>query len=181
MTNPNSATVNVYVNPGATPPYSFESNLLQGAILTFKNKGRPGFMISFVLANADQTGFYFPDDKSKALAAQKGTSNDGCPRQGTTWDVFSPVSVSPDNTMLVVNNTNPPGKSTDFSFSLFVTQEPHNPDATFLELDPIGSNQDGPISRFELISAPASTSVTILVVAVVIIVIALYAFNVFKF
>lgn len=178
MPNPNKSTINVYVYPGGDPNYQLETKLLKGDELVFNNNGRPGFDISFVLANADQTGYYFPDDASKALAAQKGIIGDGCPTQGMVWDEFTPTGVSADNLTLYVNNKNT--KSTDFAFTLFVTEKPHDPKPHFLPLDPIGSNQNGPTSRSFAASILTTTSVSIAIAAIVIIAVALYAFGVIR-
>jgi hypothetical protein len=145
MANPKPVEVKVFVYPGQEKPYVLEAanSILKAGVLTFKNNNHPGFRVSFTLANAEKTGYYFPDDAQQALAVAEITSQtDNCPTQGQKWPEFTPFEVNNDNKTLVVINTNM--KHAEFAFTLFVTLKPHDANPHFLPLDPIGSNQNGP-------------------------------------
>jgi hypothetical protein len=160
MGNAKEVEVKVFVFPGQEPPYTLEAkkSILKAGILTFKNENHPGFVISFNLENADDTGYYFPDDANKALAAAKIVNNTNvCPVQGQKWPEFTPFQVKNSNKTLVVNNFN--NDSADFAFTLFVTQKPHDSNPQFLPLDPVGSNQNGPRGG----RSPSSRSIALVI------------------
>lgn len=145
MTNAKHEDVTVVLEPDSNPPFHFESHLLKGGKLTFKNDHFPGFIVDFTISDPTKSGYLFPNDPKKALGARKlNNSNDACPAQGDPWDQFEPQSVSPDFKTLTVRNLN--DFSTEFGFTLFVTQSPNPPRGPYLALDPIGSNQNGPIT-----------------------------------
>lgn len=144
LENPRHAIVNVFVFPGGDPEFRLESDYIKHNELTFKNgSGHKGCIVDFILANADTTGYFFPGDKLLALASEEITSNGDpkCPKQGTIWPEFKPVSVSTDRKKLTVHNEN--GKKKRFGYTLFVTDDGDKPKPTFKALDPIGNNQNG--------------------------------------
>lgn len=143
MSKAKDITVTVTVKPDSTPPYEFSSDVWKDGVMTFANHGHPGFVVNFVISNADSTGYFFPDDASMAVAARLlNLPTDDCPPQGSTYEEFTPLSVSSDNKTLVVSNPN--SKKQEFGFALFVTKTPHSKNPKYLSLDPIGSNQNGP-------------------------------------
>lgn len=155
LENPRDSTVKVFVFPGGDPEFTLESDLLKNGELTFKNGGgHKGYVVDFVLANADQTGYYFPDSELLALSSEElpPSGDPKCPAQGKIWDEFKPVAVSSDNKTLTVHNEN--GKKKRFGYSLFVTQDPKKPKPRCKALDPIGNNQNG--DRYPIMKAAAA-------------------------
>ncbi len=139
--------VDVYLEDAASDPAKFrlESCLpmdLQG-VITFHNRGRPGFEILFNLIDETNSGYCFPPNRKRddALWSRQGP---GCPPKdyGQQWDQFEVVRVvEPDRTTLVVHNKN--DFVTEFGYTLRVTNDGG---VTFVDLDPGGLNQD---SRFQ--------------------------------
>lgn len=143
MTNAKHEDVTVVLEPANDPPFHFESHLLKGGKLTFKNDHFPGFTVAFTISDPTNSGYLFPSDPKKALGARKlNNSNDSCPGQGDSWKQFEAQSVSTDFKTLTVRNLNE--FATEFGFTLFVTQSPSGPQGPYLALDPIGDNQNGP-------------------------------------
>lgn len=150
--DPIDVDVKVTVLPGATPNYQFDSPIWQNNQLVFQNNGHNGFYVSFKIQPPKNPGdpqYYFPSDANKDLAVSAAplvNPTDGCPPQNAAaWNQFRPDKVTDSNKTLIVHNPNAPGKQTLFGFTLFVTT---NADGSgpYLALDPIGSNQDGPVS-----------------------------------
>ena len=147
---PMDVEVRVVLTPSQNPKWHLESPLLQDNKLTFKNNGHPGFNVLFKIEDPESSGYQFPNDKDMALAATPliGPGTD-CPDQGVSWNQFKPKEVINDgvrNTTLRVHNPNAPGKECDFGYTLFMTLQPDGP-GPYWPLDPIGSNQNGPVSR----------------------------------
>lgn len=149
MTEPLDVEVKVILTPSQEPNWRLESALLQGGKLTFRNKGHPGFNVFFVIEDPERSGYQFPDDEDKALAATPlagpGTE---CPGQGVWWNQFRPkavIKIEDRNTTLKVHNPNAKGQECDFGYTLFVTLKPDGT-GPYWALDPIGSNQNGPVS-----------------------------------
>ena len=177
MKKPTTANVTIVLQPSKDPPFVLNSSLLQGKRLTFKNKNFPGFYIYFTLQDPDKSGYLFPMNPSDAFASKELTiAGDECPDQGTQWSELVPESVSNDCKTLTVRNYN--SKVADFGYSLFVTKDPEG-DGDFLKLDPIGSNQNGPMSLgfFSYLATPTGTATA--VVAVLVILFLLYEAGVF--
>lgn len=139
--NPWDAQIDVHLTKGCpNPEFDIYSNLpTQGKKVIFKNNHRPGFNITFTLY--DETGenylFPLPADFMEACWSQAGTT---CPTE-PVWDIFEPISVSPDRKSLVVYNDNPSPPIGDFYYVLRVTKDD---DASYCNLDPIGGDQNGP-------------------------------------
>ena len=175
MAQPKKAKVTVELTKSSTAPFDWEikSVLKKGQRLEFKNQNHPGFDVHFDIDDKDKTGFLFPDDHTLAIAVQTYQgSPPPCPTQGQTWCEFCPVRVSENNTRLEVRNLNE--NPAEFSYTLFLTKDPHGSNPKFEPIDPIGSNQNGP--RF-------SSSTTIIAfafgAAAVTLAIA-YSFNLFE-
>ena len=152
MPNPKDVTIKVYYQPGETPNYRFDTTLPtgNGGELIFRNDHFPGFVLFYTLDAASFGDLVFPDDPDQALSSAV-IENDGdeCPDSGI-WDGFEPIRNKSTNQTLAVRNTNgklPPGKSqVKFGYTLYVTADPNGDPSDFIALDPIGSNQNGPIS-----------------------------------
>lgn len=148
--DPKPVSVKIHYQPNEDPPFYFVTDLPVGnnGELIFINKGHPGFWISYELD--DSFGkLVFPNDEQQALcSAVMEDEDDRCPDEGI-WNEFSPHKVKDRNRTLVVRNINgklPAGKrEVRFGYTLYVTENP-NGDGDWVELDPIGSNQNGPIS-----------------------------------
>lgn len=147
MAKPKKAKVDVELTESNTDPKGFtwklESSYKKNGKLEFNNDKHPGFDVQFDLDDKDDTGFRFPDDPDRAIAVKAYTGAEpSCPQYGETYGEFVPVSVEEDNTRLVVYNVNK--TPTNFKYTLFVTKDPHGKDPLCEEIDPIGSNQNGP-------------------------------------
>ncbi len=139
---PKGEVVTVVLKPSDIPPFKLKSSLIKNGKLTFKNDHFPGFNVSFELDdNRENSGYRFPTDPDKALAAKPRTAGTNpCPSQGETWPEFKPLSVTNGSTLEVRNlNQNPE----EFGFTLFVTRM-RNGKEEILMLDPIGDNKNGP-------------------------------------
>ena len=146
MAKPKKAKVEVELKASSTDPKGFtweiKSIYKNGNKLEFKNDHHPGYDVRFELDNGG-TGFVFPDDPTLALAVQPyAAAEPPCPHAGETWTEFAPFAVEDDNKRLCVYNANK--TKTDFKYTLFVTKDPHAANPQFEEIDPIGSNQNGP-------------------------------------
>lgn len=142
-TEPWVVDVDVYLEDAGDPPqFRLESCLPMdsGEVITFHNRGRPGFTITFNLIDETGGGYRFPPNGKRhdALWSRQGP---GCPPKdfGRQWDEFETVRVvEPDRTTLVVRNLNE--TVTEFGYTLRVTNDEG---ATFVDLDPVGNNQNG--------------------------------------
>jgi hypothetical protein len=183
MTNAKQETVKVVLEPDRDPPFHLESSLIKNGKLTFKNNHFPGFNVDFTIDDPTGSGYLFPSNPDLALGARRIQGGGGhCPAQGDSWQQFQPVSVSTDGKTLTVRNLNE--IKTEFGFTLFVTQSPNPPNGPYLELDPIGDNQNGlsePGGGFGSGSSSFASPTTLAIGAGVLIValIALYQFGVF--
>jgi hypothetical protein len=160
MGNPKNVKVEVFIDdPTSTPPkFHFVTNDLPMGPenhLYFSNCGNSGFHVHFKLVNPpDNYRFPKPSQKDLALASQEGL---GCPAQNAGhWKEFRPLRVEPDGMTLVVHNKNSEVKQ--FGYTLFVT---NNDGASYLELDPGGTNTNGQ----DLMSALRTMTADTLVVA----------------
>ena len=156
LNGPNEVNVNVTVLPGQTPNYKFNSIIWVNNQLVMNNNGNNGFLISFIIqppTNPGDPQYYFPSDANKELAITANpivNPTDNCPNSqngpgSKPWSLFKAKSVSSDNKTLVVHDPNPQGQETLFGFTLWVTT---NADGSgpYIGLDPIGNNQNGPVS-----------------------------------
>lgn len=148
MSKPHEETITVYYQPTEIPPFRFDTTLRRGQSgeLVFQNDGHPGFWLYYKLDPVSFGDLVFPNDEQQALcSAVIVNDGDECPRSGI-WQQFYPHKVQDSNRTLVVRNINgklPHGKSeVRFGYTLYVTENP-NGDGDFVELDPIGSNQNG--------------------------------------
>jgi hypothetical protein len=142
MANAKQETVKVVLEPDQSPPFHLESSLIKNGKLTFKNNHFPGFTVDFTIDDPTGSGYLFPSNPDLALGARRIQGGSGhCPAQGDSWQQVEPVSVSTDGKTLTVRNLNE--IKTEFGFTLFVTQSPNPPHGPYLELDPIGDNQNG--------------------------------------
>lgn len=109
-------------------------------VITFHNRGRPGFEIKFNLFDKTGNGYRFPPQakRHQALWSRQGA---GCPpdNYGQQWREFEVVRViEPAQESLVVRNRNE--TITQFGYTLRVTNDDG---ASYLNLDPGGDNQNG--------------------------------------
>lgn len=108
----------------------------------YKNDGRPGFLIDFVIKDDDGTGLLFPKDKAEAMWVHPvADKDDPCPPRRSTWDEFRAVEVRDDGRTLRVRNCN--RRTQLFKFSLNFTRDRNNPHAEPICWDPIGDNRNG--------------------------------------
>lgn len=154
-----TVNVKVVLEPsGSNPPFHFESDDLpigKNNVIVFNNIGKfKGFLIRFTLDNSANPGFLFPththgnDHLDQALWA---TATGPCPTTAVYWDsVFKAKSVEDGGRTLVVWNKN--AKAQEFSYTLRVVNG-----EKWLDLDPVGSNQNGGISEFRSLAATAVT------------------------
>jgi hypothetical protein len=176
MAKPKKANVDVKLKKSNSPPgftWEIESSYKKNGKLEFNNDKHPGFDVHFELEDKDDTGFRFPDDPDRALAVTAFTEVEPpCPVQGATYGEFVPVSVEDENKRLIVYNVNK--TRTNFKYTLFVTKNPHGKDPACEEIDPIGSNQNGPRyeSSFGVLAMVAGAGVIGLLLAV--------TFNIFE-
>lgn len=186
MANAKQETVKVVLEPESDPPFHLQSSLIKNGKLTFKNNHFPGFVVDFTIDDPTGSGYRFPSNPTLALGARRiNDVHDRCPSQGDSWQQFEPVSVSTDGKTLTVRNLNE--TKTQFGFTLFVTQSPNPPHGPYLELDPIGDNQNG-ISdsgggfgggSFDTFLGMTTTQLAIGAGIVVVALVALYEFGVF--
>lgn len=112
----------------------------ENEVITFYNRGRPGFEIKFNLFDETGEGYRFPPQSKRheALWSRQGA---GCPpdNYGQQWREFEVVRVKePDQESLIVRNLNE--TVTEFGYTLRVTKD----DGTnYVNLDPGGNNQNG--------------------------------------
>ena len=111
--------------------------------LIFRNQGHPGFFVVFHLIDLTQRGYRFPPDSKKKEAVWSVLQANACPN-APEWAVFDPINITADGKNLKVFNPNVDPVLGTFSYTLRVTKDGG---ATYLALDPGGSNQNGPITR----------------------------------
>lgn len=111
-----------------------------GKKFVFKNDHHNGFQIEFELDDKMNLGYLFPpnDIKEEAVWSQLGTV---CPDTPCS-QVFEVMSVRPDRKTLIVHNPNVDPVLGEFAYTLRLTKTTGAP---FLELDPGGVNQNGPV------------------------------------
>jgi len=144
-----NASVDVVITPDPKAPngvsFSMDSNLKQGSELTFKNpKKGDWFEVDFNIVDDQNTGYRFPNDKTKAMYV-KTISNvtDPCPDDWNDpqyWDQFKAQAVTNNNCTLKVKDLNETVQL--FAFCLWFTKTPKD-DGPCIPYDPIGSNQNG--------------------------------------
>lgn len=141
--------------------------------LVFDNDHRNGFDIDFILTDKTNGGYLWPPNnlKGNAVWSKLGTAVP-CPGSPDT-DVFHAVKVDQTCTILTVNNPNVSPALGAFQYTLCVTNDRGT---TYVQLDPGGINNNGPIS------AGRSSSMTFVVAlaAIAIVALALYEFGVFR-
>ena len=149
---PRDVEVRVILTPSEDPKWRIDSPLLEDKKLVFRNNHHPGFDVFFVIEDPENSGYQFPDDKDKALAATPVAEGEGenvCPGRGVSWPQFKPKAVIKNaegrNTTLQVRNPNAPGQEAEFRYTLFLTLKPAIGDPCW-ELDPGGLNKNGSIS-----------------------------------
>ncbi|MGN6848184.1 MAG: hypothetical protein ACTHJK_01705 [Sphingomicrobium sp.] len=148
--------VDVYLDkveppPDRTPTFHLDTCLPMDASgnISFSNRHRNGFQIRFNLWDNTTEGNYVfhepiksPTDPSKwALWSSKGP---GCPPDNCNaqWEQFQSDHSEAGGLTLVVNNLN--SELTYFGYTLRVT----NNGTDFVNLDPGGTNMNGPTSLY---------------------------------
>ena len=132
--------IDVYLRPpGSIPPFELQTVLetnTAGRII-FRNRRRPGFVITFRLHDALNPGYRFPANPLDAVWSQTGSQ---CPTDANpVWEVFTPLTVSRNGMELVVYNENPRPALRNFKYTLNVV----NAAGAVLPLDPGGGNENG--------------------------------------
>jgi hypothetical protein len=139
--------VDVYLEEASDPPkFHLETCLPMDDedVISFHNRGRPGFRIRFNLFDETAEGGYLfppPNKKDEALWSKVG---EGCPpdNYNDQWREFTVVRVGqPDRTTLLVRNLNE--TETKFGYTLRVTRDDGD---TYVNLDPGGDNQNGSVN-----------------------------------
>ena len=144
--------------PGSNPPFHFESTDLpidKDNVIYFSNCGKSkGFLIRYTIVDTANPGYRFPthsngnDYLDQALWA---TASGTCPTEPSNWDsVFKARSVEGGGLTLVVWNKNEVAQN--FAYTLRVIKG-----ASWLNLDPGGSNQNGGIPLFKSLAASVAT------------------------
>lgn len=158
-----SVSVKVILGPpGSNPPFHFESTDLpigNDNVIFFSNCGKSkGFLISYVIDDTKNPGYRFPtsaignDFLDHALWA---SASGACPTSACKWDaVFKAKRVEDSGKTLVVWNKNEVAQN--FAYTLRVLKG-----TTWLELDPIGTNQNGGAPTFTNYSAEIVTGVVV--------------------
>lgn len=125
--------------------------------IIFNNNHHNGFNIHFEL-QGDTHGYFFPPNAKKHDAVWSQLGN-VCPKTSQVAEVFHPLSVTepppppppppppkpPECRELIVLNPNPTPAQGAFQYNLRVTNDGG---VNYLNLDPGGDNQNGPISRY---------------------------------
>lgn len=154
------------IEPTGTDPLP-----VSNGALVFNNDHRNGFDIDFILTDQTNGGYLWPPNnlKDKAVWSKLGTA---CPGSPDT-DVFHALKVDQTCTILTVHNPNVSPSVGAFQYTLCLTNDGGN---TYLELDPGGLNNNGPVS------AGISFSMTFVVAlaAIAVVALALYEFGVFR-
>lgn len=114
--------------------------------LIFQNAGHPGFFVHFDLQDPNNLGYSFPPQQKIKEAVWSELVDGACPKAPGKWDVFDARNIDNKGMTLVVHNPNQAPVLGKFGYTLRVTKDGG---LTYLDLDPGGDNQNGPISRFE--------------------------------
>jgi len=128
-------TVTVHLDLSSTPPFTLETSLPKTGKgnLKFKGGKKDGFLISFELDDPDNVYTWGPDP-AQALWS---TSQAVCPTEAGQWDQFTSQGITNGGMTLQVLNRNETVQ--DFGYTLRVTRDNG---ATYVDLDPIGTNQN---------------------------------------
>ncbi|HUG45047.1 MAG TPA: hypothetical protein VMK31_00865 [Sphingomicrobium sp.] len=149
MADPREVHVDVIVTPGNNPPFKFETAdlpMVPDNHLKFNNCNHPGFCVHYDLKDPP-AGYRFPDSTmfpseppgQHLKAALYCKVNSTCPTSPSTWGQFEAVEVKNNGNTLVVHNRNQ--SAAQFGYTLRVTNDNGK---TFLDLDPVGTNSNGP-------------------------------------
>lgn len=143
--NPRNATVRVVLKSDKPLDFEIHSDDLPkdaNGDLLFENDHHPGFKVEFKLEDVNNLGYLWPlpQNKEEAVWSKLGAQ---CPL-AAAHDVFRPINIKPDRKTLVVDNPNVAPALGAFQYNLRVTKTGAAP---YLDLDPGGLNQNGPISR----------------------------------
>ena len=146
MPNPREVHVNVFIdNPDVrAPKFHFESHDLDVGPkneLTFTNDHHPGFNITFNLQPPTHS-YLFPKPQDATDGVWSKFGNSECP-QSQAREVFTEPRVSSSRESLTVHNRNRQDDTGLFGYTLRVTRDGGG---TYLPLDPVGDNQNGPRS-----------------------------------
>ncbi len=141
--------ITVVLGPeGAKPPFYLCSNDITVGPdneIVFANKEHPGFLIFFDLDNSKNPRYFFPNTPEAALWSKTEDSSGCCPAKWQHWEQFMPKAVHKvqgQNRTLIVRNIN--GFEKRFGYTLRVTKTPNDDFGDFLDLDPGGTNTNGP-------------------------------------
>lgn len=141
--NPNFEAINVVVtrNAAGKLEFSLNSNIGGPQELNFRNNGKPGFDLNFVIDDQANCGCEFLPNPQDALWVRliDDDTPDPCAKCSMHWNQFMATAVINNNKTLVVSNTNT--RKQKFAFSMRFNV-PGEPDPVLY--DPIGSNQNGP-------------------------------------
>lgn len=145
---PKTVQVKVVYLPDQTPNVRLESPLMQSGVLTFKNQGHDGFWVMFVLDDETLCGYRYVNSGMQPMYSAKLEDGEStCPQSGE-WSKFKVHDCG--HRVLTVRNKNgplPAGKDEErFAFTLRVTKDGDG-NGPVLELDPVGTNQNGNIFR----------------------------------
>jgi hypothetical protein len=139
---------------------SSHDGIIQNGRLVFSNDHHPGFVIKFRLTNTNEYSDYvFPnpvprDPWHDAIWAKPVDDiHDPCPHE-EHWNNFRQMDVCDENKSVRVHNPNPSppnpknpkAKSQLFKYALRFSKHPES--AAVAMCDPIGENQNGPVSLF---------------------------------
>lgn len=146
--NVKDAYVTVHIDPHHAPPFWFESTdlpIVPDNHIYFKFGKKDGFRVHFAL---DDPTYTFADKKSDALWVH---NQPDCPSGACTWDGFKALRIEKGQTLIVHNKND---GITDFGYTLRVTNDGGK---TYLNLDPIGSNQNSNSSNYSVATATVVT------------------------
>ena len=122
----------------ANKKFHFESDDIEigkDNYISFCNDGQPGYVITFHLRDP-RDEYRFPEDLKAALWAD---DEPACPESECHWGQFKAKAVNNNGVDLVVRNLNEHKRQ--FGYALLVTNDGGQ---SFLRLDPIGGNENGP-------------------------------------
>ena len=133
-----NVTVTVHLDLSSTPPFTLETSLpkTKKGHLKFQNGKKDGFLIDFELDDPDNV-YTWGTDPARALWS---TSQAVCPTAAGQWDQFTTQGtdgITNGGMTLQVLNRNETVQ--DFGYTLRVTRDNG---ANYVNLDPIGSNQN---------------------------------------
>ena len=134
--------VDVYLKKACpNPKWEIQTALpVENGNIIFKNNHRPGFYINFNLY--DETGsnppYTFPP-QPKVKEACWSKVGSACPT-ASIWEVFEPLTVTPDGMILRVYNDNPAPGLGSFKYTLRVTNDGGG---SYCDIDPGGGDDNG--------------------------------------